>query len=180
MNQFVGTEDLFLSYLLSGSRVSRMVENETLNSSSAYSVFQLVSDLTSGIWSELSQPKPKVDTFRRIVQRSYLRVFDGKVNGAKDDLRLYARAALQKLVKQIDKAIPHAANTITALHLTDSRKEIELILTGKTQRSSSGGQSFFNPFGLDHDPKKCWPLPKIRGIEEWEEGRNPTATSGQN
>jgi hypothetical protein len=161
LNQFVGTEDLFLSYILSGTRIARMVDNEAMNGKNAYPVSQLVTDLTDGVWSELAETKAKVGTFRRIVQRSYLRVVDGKVNGgSKDDLRLYFRAALQSLAKRIDKAIPHAADTITALHLADSRKEIESILAGKSQRSSGGGQSFFSPFGLKGDPKACELMPR--------------------
>lgn len=162
LDQFVGTEDLFLGYLLSGSRIARMMDNEALNGAKAYRVSQLVSDLTDGIWSELADPKAKVDQFRRIVQRSYLRTFDGKVNSAnKDDLRLYAKAALQKLAKKIDKAIPHAADTITVMHLSDCRREIELILAGKTQRPSSSGSNFFSPFGIQPDPKACELMPRI-------------------
>lgn len=162
MEHFIGTEDLFISFLLSGSRVSRMLDNEVMNGSKAYSVSSLMSDLTNGVWSELVSPRPKVDVFRRIVQRSYLRILDGKINGSvKDDLRLYARSALSRVAKQIDKALPHAADSVTALHLADSRREIELILAGKTQRSAGAMPQMFSPFGIS-DPKGCMLMPLIR------------------
>ena len=150
LDNFVGTEDLLLSFILGGGRIARMVDNEALNGSKAYTVSQLVGDLTDGIWSELNQPKPKIDIFRRIVQRSYLRIFDSKANSnSHDDLRLYVRIKLQKLASRIDKAIPHAADSITKLHLADARRDIENILNGKYRPSGSSSQSSFNPFGLD-------------------------------
>ena len=162
LDQFIGAEDLFIGFLLSGYRVARMMDNEALNGAKAYRVSQLIAELTDGVWSELSEPNAKIDLYRRIVQRSFLRIIDSKINGtSKDDLRLYAKAALQKLAKRIDKSIPHAADNITALHLADSRKEIELILIGKTQKSMGGGAPFFSVFGLDNDPKGCRLMPPI-------------------
>ena len=150
LTTFIGTEDLMLSFLLQSSRISRMVDNEVLNGSKAYTVGEFVYQLTDGIWSEINQPKPKIGTFRRIVQRSFLRIFDSKANAtSRDDLRLYVRASLQGLAKRLDKAIPHAADAVTTMHLKDCRRDIENILNGKFRPAGSGGQGSFSPFGID-------------------------------
>ena len=158
-------QQLFLSALLSSSLIQRMMDNEALNGSKAYRVSQLVSDLTNGIWSELASPAPKVDIYRRALQRTFLDTLDRKINGtAKDELRLYARDALTALASKVDKASHHAGDKVTALHLADCRKQIELILLGKSTRSNSSSSSMFNPFGITSDPKACYllpPLPKL-------------------
>ncbi len=161
LDMFAGTEDLFLGFLLSPSRASRLLDNEALNGSKAYTVSQLVGDVTDGVWSELAAPKPQVEMFRRIVQRSYLRTMDGKVNSSNhDELRLYAKNALKQLARKLDLAIPKAKDTVTALHLADCRKDIETILSGKSIKPSSSGMSF-SPFGLTSDPKQCQLFPPI-------------------
>ena len=171
MDQFVGMEDLLMGYLLTGSRIARLVENEAINGANAYGVGDFVGDITNGVWTELGTAHPKVETFRRIVQRSYLRVLDGKVNGnTKDDLRLYVKASLRNLAKKIDAAIPRAGNSVTAMHLTDSRREIEQILNGKNPRPSSGGSSFFSPFGIQQDPKGCYLMPPLTPFAEVKKG----------
>ena len=150
LDSFTSTQDVFLSYLLNRIRIARMIDNEAVNGDKAYKISQLVDDLTDGAWSELSDAKPKIDIFRRIVQRSFLKTMDSKINtDSKDDLRLYAKLTLQKLAKKIDHAIPNAADAVTAAHLADSRSEIEKILTGKTQKASGGSRMEFGMFGLD-------------------------------
>jgi len=139
---------LFLDYLLSSGKIARLQDDEALNGAKAYRVSQLVTSVTDGIWSELGQAHPKVNLFRRELQRAYLETMDSHINGTtRDDLRLYARSALTALAHRLDKASHLAGDQITGLHLADSRKQIELILLGKTTRPTPYYPSSLSPFG---------------------------------
>ncbi len=155
-------QTLFLNFILSSSTTRRMFDNEAMNGTKAYRVSQLVSDLANGIWSELSSVHPAIDIYRRNLQRTFLQTFDNKINSSdKDELKLYAREALKLIANRIDIAKSKTIDKITLLHLVDSRKQIELILLGKTNKANGGGFQSFNPFMLTGDQRKCNLMPSI-------------------
>ena len=61
----------YLNRILDFGRMARMIENEALNRSNAYSLNEMMSDLKDGIWSELERGK-SIDVYRRNLQRSYI------------------------------------------------------------------------------------------------------------
>ena len=61
----------YLNRILDFGRMARMIENEALNRSNAYSLNEMMSDLKDGIWSELERGKI-IDVYRRNLQRSYI------------------------------------------------------------------------------------------------------------
>lgn len=105
-------------------------------------------------------PQPKVDAYRRALQRAYLDVVRSRINppatpadttgrgggggrggrggrgGGTGDARGVLRGELRILDAELAKAIPKAADRATRLHLEDARTEIADILKGKT----SGGE----------------------------------------
>ncbi|MGV3615193.1 MAG: zinc-dependent metalloprotease [Fimbriimonas sp.] len=152
-----------MTSLLGEGRIRRMQDFEVRYGAKAYPVSRLVTDVTNGFWGELGTPKPKVDVYRRTLQRAYLKNLDGKVNGStasQSDLRPMLKAQLRGLAKRIDMAIPKAADATTKMHLQESRKDIEKILAGKyAQAGSSGGFDFSSMFFLKEDHLKhegCW------------------------
>jgi hypothetical protein len=159
----VSIPNALVSNLLSEGRIRRMVDLETRYGKQAYTVNQLVADITSGVWTEVGTAKPAIGTYRRSLQRSYLKQLDTKVNGAsapQSELRPVAKARLRTLAKQIDKAIPKAADAATRMHLQESRLDIEKILNGKYTANTGGGSfdlssMFFFQDGHKHDPG-CW------------------------
>ena len=89
-----------LTALLSTPRLDRLVEQEALDGAAAYAPTEFLADVRRGIWRELDQAAPRVDAYRRNVQRAYLDVIDGKLNGRtpeKDDGRGLLRAELRTL-----------------------------------------------------------------------------------
>ena len=68
-----GIQTRTLRSLLSDRRMVRMIDNETLNGSKAYTVLSLMYDLRRGIWSELYSKK-SIDTYRRNLQRNHISV----------------------------------------------------------------------------------------------------------
>lgn len=107
-----------LSDLLSTSRLARVLENEALNGSSAYSIDELFSDLRQGIWGSTDN----TDMYRRNLQRAHIeqlhelmtkeqdlpsgfsRRFGTPINVSQSDIRAVVRAELEELQKVAKKA----------------------------------------------------------------------------
>ena len=73
-----------LGQLFNDRRMERLVEFEALPATrrDAYPLAEMLADVRTGIWSELSEGSVRVDAFRRELQRSYLTQVNGKVNPA--------------------------------------------------------------------------------------------------
>jgi hypothetical protein len=125
------------------------MDAEILMPDNSYTALELVNDMQQGVWSELKTEAPRVDVCRRALQRSYLEIMkrellpsDGKPAGAvpfgqsssddNTDLRAVARVALAELAVWIDAALPRTRDAITVAHLMDCRREVELLLKGKS------------------------------------------------
>jgi len=131
-----------LNNILSLTRMMRMIDNETLNGSSSYSLMSMMSDLRRGIWSELSRGR-SIDTYRRNLQRAHVerlatlmnsknvRGFRGTVTVNQSDIIPVVRGELNRIKRSAQNAIGSAPNTITRYHLQDIVKRIETILDPK-------------------------------------------------
>lgn len=137
-----------LNRILKTGRLTRVIENETLNASKAYSLIEMMSDLRKGVWSEIYSNKT-IDPYRRNLQRAYLDRLDFLLNKAKDqkapnsdrgyfkqtavtinqsDIKPVVRGELKRLQRNIKSSIPAAKNTITKYHLQDAVDRINTIL----------------------------------------------------
>ena len=152
-----------LTSLLNDTKLTRLIEWEALTGGSAdgYSPQELLSDIRHGVWSELSQPAPKIDVFRRELQRAWVdqsirRVRPpapvaaavpapggGRGGGgaapASGDIKALFRGELQEAERDIAAAIPKAADRMTRLHLETLRADIRDALAGKGQTPGEGG-----------------------------------------
>ncbi|MCA9739198.1 MAG: zinc-dependent metalloprotease [Gemmatimonadota bacterium] len=137
-----------LRALLSGPRLNRLVEYEGLLDGTArtYTVAELLGDVRSGVWGELSAGSVRIDVYRRNLQRAYLEAVDAELNpperpaGAgggfgqpatqryNSDARAALRGELVELDRLIQDATGRAGNRSTRLHLRDLHMEIERIL----------------------------------------------------
>jgi hypothetical protein len=135
-----------LSSLLSASRLNRLIEYEALTpAGQSYTIADLVGDLRTGVWSELSQSRVAIDVYRRNLQRAYIEAVErvifppepppgAQVPGGQQqpqfptDARPAMRGHLVELDRAIEQAIPRAADGMTRLHLRDIRLEIERLL----------------------------------------------------
>jgi len=150
VNGIGALQERTLKSLLSIGKMGRLVENETLNGSKAYSLINMMDDIRRGIWSELSSGR-SIDTYRRNLQRAYIdrlnylmtvksqpklskfgRYTKGtKVNISQSDIRAVVRGELNILKNQVKVAITKAPNRNTRYHLQDVLKRIENILDPK-------------------------------------------------
>lgn len=142
-----------LTSLLASTRMSRLFDAEVLLGDKAYTPVDLVDDLQSGIFSELSSDSPKIDPIRRALQRSYVDILKneftappaaggdlstlprrlpaglGDIGPRVSELRAVARVALAKLEKELGTAKGKAKDPATIAHLGDLQSEIKSILS---------------------------------------------------
>jgi len=135
-----------LNNILDLGRMTRMIENETLNGTKAYTLISMMNDLRNGIWSELRSGK-KIDTYRRNLQRAYVERL-GYLMTAKDvkksnwgkstavtvnrsDIIPVVRGELNRIKRDAQRAANAATNTVKKYHLQDISKRIEGILDPK-------------------------------------------------
>ena len=70
-NRIRSMQSSYLNRVLDFGRMARIIENEALNGSNAYSLTEMMSDLKDGIWAELKNNK-SIDVYRRNLQKSYI------------------------------------------------------------------------------------------------------------
>lgn len=119
-------------------RLRRMFEQERHLASAAYSVQQMASDVTQLVWADLAQKSVVVDNYQRNLQRAYLITFDGKLNGvnaSRGEFAGIARTELQNLHGKISAALVRTKDARTRTHLTESKRMIDAILSGKSPAS---------------------------------------------
>ncbi|WP_374108011.1 zinc-dependent metalloprotease [Tenacibaculum aquimarinum] len=147
-DRIMGMQSGALSKLLKPGRLTRMVENQTLNGTQAYSILSLMTDLRKGVWSELYSRK-SIDVYRRNLQRAHIDRL-GKlmtlksqrganagyfkqtnVNATLSDIKPVVRGELNRIKRDTKRAIATAPNTLTRYHLQDVVERIEEILDPK-------------------------------------------------
>ena len=135
--------------ILDSGRMARMIENQTMNGSKAYSLVAMFSDLRKGVWSELYTGK-RIDTYRRNLQRAHINRLDYLLNTAKNqrganrgyfkqstvnigqsDIKAMVRGELNRIKREIRAAISKAPNTTSRYHLQDAIARIDMALDPK-------------------------------------------------
>jgi Met-zincin/Domain of unknown function (DUF5117)/Domain of unknown function (DUF5118) len=141
-----------LTTLLNSARFTRLVEQETLDGSLAYSPVEFLATVRKGIWKELEMPQVKIDPYRRELQHTYLQDVNNKLNpppptvagpnappadaGGRggprvpitgDEKPLY-RAELRALNASITAALVKTTDHETKAHLEAAKDEIARIL----------------------------------------------------
>jgi len=118
--------------LLSSRRMVRMIDNQTLNGSKAYTVLSMMSDVRRGVWAELYSRK-SIDTYRRNLQRTHIGVLGNLMSKGSDisDVKPIVRGELNRIKRDTKRAIASAPNTLTRYHLQDIVERIDTILDPK-------------------------------------------------
>jgi hypothetical protein len=128
--------------------MARLIENEAINGSNAYTLIEMMSDLKRGIWKELYTNKT-IDVYRRNLQLAYLDRISYLMNEEQDsvpsfargrvttvkvsqsDIRTIAVGQLIELRKDIKKSIKKNSDKMNKMHLEMATAKINRILIGK-------------------------------------------------
>ena len=146
-----------LSSLLNDGRMSRLVEYQAMSTDqdAAYSLGDMLGDLRKAVWSELGSGSPKIDAYRRSLQRSYVTQIGDKIKPPKvndqqgqfpgfpqgrgpqapapnsGEIKNMLRGELRDLDKELASATEKAGDRETRLHLEGVRAQIKEILEPK-------------------------------------------------
>jgi hypothetical protein len=175
LNRVRGAQQMILSQLMSPARFARLIEQEAIDGDKAYRPVDFLADVRKGIWGEVNgtvAAAPKIDAYRRNLQRAYLDMMNDRLNGraaVNDDQRPFIRGELRALNADVARATVRATDRATRMHLEDVRDQIAKILDPKfapPAPSTSPLQLIFGPFSADgeqpHDELSCWPDYSIR------------------
>jgi hypothetical protein len=119
-----------LSSVLRKDRLERMIENEALNGSKAYTLTDMLTELRKGLWSELSSTKD-IDAFRRNLQRAHVERLAELMKQDKEkrsDISAAARAELKSIQLTARSASSRYNSGIVQNHLRDIDALVDEIL----------------------------------------------------
>jgi hypothetical protein len=143
-----GAQAGVMNSLLAVNRLNRLVEYEALAGprGDTYTVAEFLADLRRGAWSELTQTNPRVDVYRRNLQRAYIEAAGRAINppplpatatpaqqaqaaaARNSDARALLRGELFELQRAVQTATNRTTDAMTRLHLRDINLEIMRIL----------------------------------------------------
>ncbi len=141
VNRIRNAQSSVMNSLLQPARLTRLVEQGTVDGATVYTAQQLFTDLRRGVWSELATPAKPIDQFRRNVQRIHIDALDARLNGAAPppEIRSLLRGEQRTLRAEIVRALPATTDRMSRLHLEDARDQIDEVLDPRAMRSSAGG-----------------------------------------
>ena len=147
--------------VLNDARMTRLVEYMAgaANKADAYSLGEMLGDLRHGVWTEIYSGAPKVDAYRRALQRSYLDIIDRKINPPAvtagqgggfqfgpqgpppltGEIQTMLRGELRDLDRELASASARAGDRDTRLHIEGARSQIREILD-PVQRTENVGR----------------------------------------
>ncbi|MFK7845706.1 MAG: zinc-dependent metalloprotease [Rhodothermales bacterium] len=141
-----GRQVSILNNLLDPTRMQRLIEAEVVDGENAYTLLEFMEDVKAGLWKELDQTRPEIDTYRRNLQRGYLErmhylmteefssnfafFFGTTVDISQSDIRPIVRGLLDDLQRQASAAGRRSRDKMTKFHLEDVVMRIDDLLDG--------------------------------------------------
>ncbi len=135
--QYEGTPDRIrqlqvgaLNQVLNVARMKRLIEQEALLGSAAYTLPQMLGELRTAIWRELSAGAA-IDPYRRNLQRAYVSRMEELMSdedASATDIAPLARGQLRTLDSEVAGAVGRTSDATTRLHLEDILARIDAIL----------------------------------------------------
>jgi hypothetical protein len=139
-----------LNNLLSLGKMARLIEQETLYGSKAFTLVEMTSTVRKGIWAELYSGR-SIDTYRRNLQKAHIDrlgylltaknqskqpdwggyIKSTAVNTSQSDIRSVAKAELINLKNQINATKANFSDQMSRYHLDDSISRIDDLLDPK-------------------------------------------------
>ena len=153
LNRISRAQSSILSSVLNDARMSRLVEYQALAATpaEAYSLGEMLGDVRRAVWSEIYTGAPKIDAYRRALQRAYVEQLGRRVSPPEADggdgppapqqrrgpqapppnsgeIKTMFRGELRDLDRELADCSARAADRDTRLHIEGMRAEIKKIL----------------------------------------------------
>ena len=151
----LGLHQYALDLIFEGKRLIRIMENEAINGPAAFTVQRLFDESREDIFRELAGRQP-VSPYRRNLQRVYLDkmgqiLHSADVDYAQGDAKSAARAALDRIARDIKKQGRKVDDRASRDHFADLLARIERIEKGEMPAAT--GRSSFSAAESEHS---CW------------------------
>lgn len=120
-----------LNTLIQDARLNRMAELETLYpAAQVYKVTDMLADVRNGVFSELNGRNPRIDLYRRNLQRAYAEIMAARLASGEisAETRSLIRGNLTDLAARLDAVTASTTDTATRYHLQDLRLEVRKVL----------------------------------------------------
>jgi hypothetical protein len=129
-DRILNSQRSILNTLINDQRIERMAEYANREPGLAYAPSDLLKELSSGIWNELTVEPIQIDLYRRNLQRAYVEILGRRVNptDVSSDLPAIARAELKRALLNIRNAIPKTKDPASLLHFEEMETRIERLL----------------------------------------------------
>lgn len=161
-------QQITLMQLMSPSRFTRLIEQEAMDGDKAYRPVDFLADVRKGVWGEVNgagAAAPKIDAYRRNLQRAYLDLMNERLNGraaANDDQRPFIRGELRTLSAEVTRAAARTTDRATRMHLEDVKDQIAKILDPKFAAPAPATSQLSFILGFDGEEPSdeilnCWP-----------------------
>jgi hypothetical protein len=156
-DRVLGVQNSVIGALINEGRIKRMSEVAAADPGGSYAPAAMMSDLTSGIWSELDGGSPSIDLYRRNLQRAHVNLLVQRLESTDNasDMPALARGELMQILSRSGETAETAADDTTKRHLNDIEARIDLALekvmvANKEQGGNARGR------GLETQEPGCW------------------------
>lgn len=125
-----------LENVLEPRRMQRLIEGQTMRPDAAYALEDMLGDVKTAVWSELSSGAA-IGTYRRNLQRAHVERLEwlmsddaesDEVDVSQSDIGAVVRGSLEELRSDLSRALARAPDRISLLHMRDMRARIDQIL----------------------------------------------------
>lgn len=119
-----------LNRLLDKDRLQRMIDNEAINGSGAYTLTTMMSELRKGLWSELPRTR-NIDAFRRNLQRAHINRLEELLEQDADkrsDISAIVRSELKTIQSLTRVSASKYRSGIVRYHLQDIDALVDQVL----------------------------------------------------
>ena len=125
-------QDVAIRWVMHEDRLIRMIENEALNGSEAYTLVNLFDDMRNGIFSELSTGAA-IDPFRRNLQKTFIMRVGELSNTEDSDTRMtdvvsVTRGNLNLIKNELNRARSRYSDAVSKFHVEDAIARIDDLL----------------------------------------------------
>ena len=145
LERILSVQKDLLDILLDPLRLARLQETQAAEGDQSYAPTEYFSDLRAGIFAELLAPHPRIDPYRRNLQRAYVGRLGERLNenpaapetrddgkdlhvNWDDDIRALARGELREIGSEIDARLKKVTDPMTRLHLIELRDHLGHLL----------------------------------------------------
>jgi hypothetical protein len=168
------SQEEILDAILAGGLYKQMMDATILEPQTAYQLAEYLADIKAGLFAELQEKEPVVDTIMRASQRHFLTTLKQMLaayetkpdpmliqmlgafgippemaeymlsSGQGTDFRNAVRMLLRELRGELTAILEHVTDMTTKAHLEDLLQEVELILSGNQIPPSVGTSSLLH------------------------------------